>query len=125
EFRTRDPGRAGRIVALCCAVAVVSGGLLTLGLLACAQMVAAKTLNAPDLTNELRIASFLVFLNALNGVQTGALAGFEAFRSIARINIVRGLALFPVTVVAVLLWRLPGAIWAAVISTALACFLSQ
>jgi O-antigen/teichoic acid export membrane protein len=125
EFRTRDPERAGRIIALGCAVAIVSGGLLTLGLLAYAPLLAAKTLNAPELADELRIASVLLFLNALNGAQTGALAGFEAFRAIARINILRGLIAFPVTVVAVLLWRLPGAIWALAVTAAVACVLSQ
>jgi O-antigen/teichoic acid export membrane protein len=125
EFRTRDPERAGRIIALGCAVAIVSGGLVTLGLLAYGPLLAAKTLNAPELTDELRIGSVLLFLNALNGAQTGALAGFEAFRVIARINIVRGLIAFPVTVVAVLLWHLPGAVWALVVIAAVACFLSQ
>jgi O-antigen/teichoic acid export membrane protein len=125
EFRTLDPERAGRIIALGCAVAIVSGGLLALCLLAYAPVLAAKTLNAPALANELRIASALLFFNALNGAQTGALSGFEAFRAIARINLVRGLIAFPVTVAAVLLWRLPGAIWALAVTAAVTCLLSQ
>jgi O-antigen/teichoic acid export membrane protein len=125
EFRSRDPERAGRIIALSCAVAIVSGGLLALFLLIYAPALAVKTLNAPKLAGELRIASVLLFFNALNGSQTGALVGFEAFRAIARINLVRGLIAFPVTVVAVLLWRLPGAVWALVVTAAVACFLSQ
>lgn len=125
EFRTQDPQRAGRIIALGGTVAIVSGGVLALGLLAYAPMLAAKTLNAPELANELRIASVLLFLNALNGAQTGALAGFEAFRSIARINILRGLIGFPVTAFAVFFWRLPGAVWALAVTAAVACVLSQ
>jgi O-antigen/teichoic acid export membrane protein len=125
ECRTRDPERAGRIIALGCSVAIVSGGLLALGLLAYAPQLAAKTLNAPELTDELRIAGVLLFLNALNGAQTGALSGFEAFRALARINVVRGLIALPVTVAAVFLWRLPGAIWALAVRTAVGCFLSQ
>jgi O-antigen/teichoic acid export membrane protein len=125
EFRTRDPERAGRIIALGCGVAIVSGGLLGLGLFAYAPLLAAKTLNAPELTNELRIASVLLFFNALSGAQTGALSGFEAFRAIARINLVRGLIAFPVTVAAVLLWRLPGAIWALAATAAVTCLLNQ
>jgi O-antigen/teichoic acid export membrane protein len=125
EFRTLDPERAGRIIALGCAVAIVSGGLLALGLVIYAPVLAAKTLNAPALTNELRIASALLFFNALNGAQTGALSGFEAFRAIARINLVRGLIVFPVTVVAVLLWQLPGAIWSLAVTAAATCLLSQ
>ena len=55
---------------------------------------------APALAGELRIAGILLFFNALNGAQTGALSGFEAFRAIARINLVRGLIAFPITVAA-------------------------
>ena len=125
EFRNRNPQRAGRIIALSSAVAIVSGALLALCLLAYAEPLAAKTLNAPALSAELRIASVLLFFNALNGAQTGALSGFEAFRDIARINLIRGLVTFPVTVAAVLLWRLPGAIWALAVTAAVTCLLSQ
>jgi len=125
EFRTRDPDRAGRIIALGSTVAAASGGLLALALLAFAPELAARTLNAPELTDELRIACLLVFLNALNGAQTGALAGFEAFRTIARINLVRGITTLPVTAAAVLLWRLPGAIWALAVTSAITCSCSQ
>ena len=125
EFRSRDPERAGRIIALSCAFAIVSGGLLALFLLIYAPALAVKTLNAPAMADELRIASVLLFLNALNGAQTGALAGFEAFRAIARINLVRGLIAFPVTFAAVLLWRLSGAIWALAVTAAVTCLLSQ
>ena len=50
----------------------------------------------------------------MNGAQIGALAGFEAFKSIARVNIISGLASFPLVVVGV--WRggLEGAIWGTV-----------
>src|ERR1039458_7078219 len=61
QFRTLDPARAGRIIALGWVAAIFSGGLLALGLLAYAPMLAAKTLNAPELAGELRIASALLF----------------------------------------------------------------
>lgn len=125
EYRTRDPERAARIIALGCAVALLSGGVLALGLLAFAPQLAQKTLNAPELTGALRIASVLLLLNAINGAQTGALSGFEAFREIARINLVRGLIALPATVTAVFLMRLPGAIWGLVITAAATCALSQ
>ena len=125
ELRTRDPARAGRIIALGCAVAIAAGGLLALGLVAYAPLLAAKTLNAPALAGELRIASVVLFFNAINGAQTGALSGFEAFRSIARINLARGLVTFPITVGFVLLWRLPGAVWALAVAAAVTCLLSQ
>ena len=125
ELRTRDPERAGRIIALGCAVAIASGGLFALALLAYAPLLAARTLNAPVLASELRIASVLFYFNALNGAPIGALCGFEAFRSIARINLARGLVTFPVTVGFVVLWRLPGAVWALAFAAAATCLVSQ
>jgi len=125
ELRTRDPERAGRIIALSSVVALISGGLLAAALVLFAPILAAKTLNAPRLAPELRIASVLLFLNAFNGAQTGALSGFEAFRTIAKINLARGVVTFPITVALVLLWRLPGAIGALAVTAALTCLLSQ
>jgi O-antigen/teichoic acid export membrane protein len=125
ELRSHDPERAGRIIALGCGVAIVAGGLLALALVAYAPLLAARTLNAPALASELRIASVVLFFNAVNGAQTGALSGFEAFRAIARINLARGLVTFPIAVGLVLLWRLPGAIWALAVTAAVTCLLSQ
>lgn len=125
DFRSRDPERVGRIIAMGSAVAIASGGLLALALLAFAPVLAARTLNAPALAGELRIGSILLFFNALNGSQTGALSGFEAFRAIAGINLVRGLIAFPIAVAAVFFWRLPGAVWALAITAAVTCLLSH
>jgi O-antigen/teichoic acid export membrane protein len=125
EYRTRDPKRAGAIIALGSASATVSGLLLTGALMIFAPTLAAKGLNSPQLTTELRIASIVLFLNALNGAQTGVLAGFESFRAIARINTAKGLLALPITVVAVLLWKLPGALLALAFLSAQACVLSE
>lgn len=125
EFRNLAPERAGRIIALGSAVAIASGGLLALVLLVFAPLIAAKTLNAPQLAGELRIASLLLFFNAFNGSQMGALAGFEAFRVIARINLLRGLISFPIAIAAVLLWQLPGSVWALSATAAATCVLSS
>ena len=125
EFRSRDPERAGRIIALGSAVAVLSGLLLALGLLLYAPFLAATTLHEPTLAGDLRAASALLFLNAFNGAQIGALSGFEAFKSITRINLVRGLTALPVAAAAVAFWGLRGAVWALVVTSAVTCFASQ
>lgn len=125
EFRTRDPKRAGRIIVLSSLTSVISGTILGVLLLSYAPLIAANTLNAPPLSTELRIASLLLCFNAVNGAQAGALSGLEAFRSIARINLARGLVTFPITVFAILLWKLPGSIWALSTSAAITCLLTQ
>lgn len=125
EYRLTDPARAGRIVALVFAAAVVSGAVFLVVLFVFAPLLAARTLNAPHLDGELRVASVLLFLSNVNGVQNGALAGFEAFKAIARANLARGLVTFPLTIGMVWLWGLPGAVWALVLSVSAGCFFCQ
>jgi O-antigen/teichoic acid export membrane protein len=92
EFRHKDPVRAGRILALSAAVAVISGALMTVALIVAASFLAKHTLSAPQLAGSLAIGSGLVMFGAMNGAQTGALAGLEAFQSLARVNLWAGLS---------------------------------
>ncbi len=112
EFRKTDPARAGRIMALSGLFAVATGSMVMLGLLAFAPWLAAHTINAPHLSGELRIGAIILLINALNSTQTGALAGFEAFKTIARVNIGVGLASFPLLVSGAYFGGLRGAVWA-------------
>ena len=89
ELRVTNPHRAGRIIALSTAVALGTATTAAVALSAAAPWLAASTLNAPNLSAELRIATGVLFLNALNGTQTGVLAGLEAFRTIARVNLIQ------------------------------------
>jgi O-antigen/teichoic acid export membrane protein len=118
EFRHCDVGKAGRILTLSSLAAVLSGGVITLLLIMAAPSLARNTLAAPQLVGPLEAGSILVFLGALNGAQTGALAGFEAFRTIAIVNIWTGLWSFPLIVIGVWWWRLPGAVWGLVAAMA-------
>ena len=125
EFRDKDPDKVGRIIALGWVIAVLFSGLLTVGLFVYAPLLAVKTLNAPHLASGLRIGCALLFLNAFNGAQIGAFSGFEAFREVARINLVRGLIGLPLTFAGVYFWQIDGAIWALVATAAITCALSQ
>jgi O-antigen/teichoic acid export membrane protein len=98
EFRDRDPARAGRVMAISGLFATATGLLVAATVFLSAPWLAAKTINAPHLAGELRIGAIILFLDALNGAQTGALAGFEAFQSIAKVNLWVGLASFPLLV---------------------------
>ena len=124
EHRSDDPQRAGRILGLSTQVAVASGGAISLALFALAPWLAASTLSAPHLADELRIGSLLLLLNALDGMQTGALAGLEAFKAIARVTLVRGLLTFPVLILSVWTFGLAGAVAATVLVGAAGWLLS-
>ena len=125
ELRVIDPERAGRIIALGAAVAIGTASIAAVVLLATAPWLAARTLNAPQLSSDLRIATGALFLNALGGMQTGVLAGFEAFRTIARVNLMRGVLTFPLAVSGVLLWNLHGAVIALVAVAAVGWILNH
>ncbi len=116
EFRRSDPDRAGRIIGLSGLFAMLTGGLMALGLFIFAPWLAEHTINAPHLAGVLRIGALILFINALNGAQTGALAGFEAFKTIAHVNLFVGLISFPILVCGAYFGGLIGAVWALAIN---------
>jgi len=111
EFRRTDPERTGRIIGLSGLFAMGAGGLIALGLLIFAPWLAENTINAPHLSGILRLSAIILFINALNGAQTGALSGFEAFKAIAYVNLFIGLISFPILVCGAYLGGLTGAVW--------------
>lgn len=116
EYRTRSPARAGRVIALSARAAWVTGSTAAVGLWMAAPWLAEHTLAAPQLAHALRVSALLVLLGGVNGAQTGALSGFESFRTIAAINLAGGLASFPLLVLGAEFWGLDGAVWGLVVS---------
>lgn len=116
EFRQNDPERAGRIIGLSALVAGVTGGILACGLLIFAPLLAERTIHAPHLAGMLRIGGLILLFSSLNGAQTGALAGFEAFKTIARVELSVGLISFPILLIGAHVGGLAGAVWALAIN---------
>lgn len=118
ELRRDDSDRAGRIVTLSLLFAAGSGGVMTLLLLGSASLVAQRVLAAPAMAELLLISAPMLLFGAVAGAQSGALAGFEAFRSIARVNLGAGLLTFPCLVGGVYLAGVQGAVWGLVAASA-------
>lgn len=116
ELRYSDIERTGRIIRFSGLVAALTGGVMAVGLLITAPWLAGHTLNAPHLTGPLRISSLILLMSAINGSQTGALSGFEAFKTIARVNLYTGLLSFPIVLVGAHFRGLNGAVWALVVN---------
>ncbi|MHC4640592.1 MAG: oligosaccharide flippase family protein [Planctomycetota bacterium] len=110
EFRNSDPLRAGRIIGMSSVLSLISGGLISVIIFLISPYLAEHTISAPRLTGELRIGCGLLFFNTLVGVQIGVLSGFEAFKTVAKVSLFRGLLNLPLVVLGVYFWGLPGAI---------------
>jgi O-antigen/teichoic acid export membrane protein len=118
EFRTKDPARAGRIIQMSGRLAWGSGTAMAVLLVILAPWLSRHTLSAPQLARPLAISSLVLLFSAIAGAQSGALAGFEAFKQITRISFLSGLSTFPVMVGGAWLLGLNGAVWGLVASQA-------
>jgi O-antigen/teichoic acid export membrane protein len=114
EYREKDPDKVARVLRLSSITSTASGALVAVLLVAAAPVLATRVLSAPRLVTPMMLGASMVLLGALVGFQNGALAGFEAFRALARVSILSGLASFPL--IAVGAWK--GGVDGAVLGTA-------
>lgn len=91
EFRSSDPERAGRIMGLCSLVSTVMAGVGAFLLIAIAPWLADAMLKAPHLAFALMIGSGFLFFSSINGYQTGALSGLEAYGGLAKAGVASGI----------------------------------
>ena len=91
EYRTVAPQRAGRIMGLCAIVSAAMACVATIVLVLIAPWLATSVLKAPHLSVALMIGSGFVFFSAINGYQTGALSGLEAYGGLAKAGVVSGI----------------------------------
>lgn len=117
EFRSKDPHKAGRLITLTNRIAAITGAVMAVALYFLSPWLSSHSLNAPELSNILRISSIVLFLSSFIGAQTGVLSGFEAFKSIAIINLWVGIINFPLIIGGMLLGGLDGIIWGTAVSS--------
>jgi O-antigen/teichoic acid export membrane protein len=120
EFRTINPLRASRCVALATSIAVVSGAVVAAILCVFAGPIADRVLSASHLTTELRVATLLVFFGTINGVQMGAVVGYGDFRIAAILTCVRGVGLCFLLIAGIELGGVMGGVIALVVTEAVA-----
>lgn len=91
QYRISDSRRAGEIYALSNIMSVSVGFIGAVVLIFCAQYIADNSLQAPHLSTDIKIGAVVLFFTTINGIQSGALSGFEAFRSLAINTFISGL----------------------------------
>ncbi len=121
ELREVDPQRSGRIIGLGYLVTLLFGGLVAALVFFFAPLLAQYTLAAPHLFRGLQIGALLLLLSALDGVQIGALAGFEAFASIAGTRAIYGLALLLALPLGVYTYGVNGGIVSMTVAVGISC----
>jgi O-antigen/teichoic acid export membrane protein len=91
EYRSSVPERAGRIMGLCALICVVMSATWAILLIVLAPWLAGVVLKAPHLAIALRIGSGFLLFSAINGYQTGALSGLEAYGALAKAGVISGI----------------------------------
>lgn len=125
EFRSTDPAKTGRCATLATTIALVSGSVMALVLLACSGVMASSVLRAPHLTAELQVATGLVLFGTINGVQTGALVGFGDFRTLAVLSSIRGASLCGLLIAGIAVGGVLGGVVGLVLTEAIAVLANQ
>ncbi|HWD91554.1 MAG TPA: oligosaccharide flippase family protein [Verrucomicrobiae bacterium] len=125
ELRESDPQRCGRVISLILLIAVAGGIVAGIALFVFADWLATRTLAAPQLAPILRYGCALALFTALQGVYTGALGGFEAFKRVAQINWIGAMLGTSAMVGCTFAAGLPGAVWGSVLQVAISCVLGH
>lgn len=90
ELRATDKERAGRVAALCLAMAATGGFLGAASLILGSEPLAVHMLNAPKLAVPLMIGASAVFFNVVNWFHLAALAGLERYEARAKADVACG-----------------------------------
>ena len=125
EYRRSSPGKAGNIANLTLLASLGSGGLLSALCVLLSSWLATETLHRPDIAGLLQAGALLLLYSTLNNVLLGVLAGFEAFKSSARINIVQGVAAPLIALPLVLHFGVAGAIASMTVNAAVGVLLGS
>ncbi|MAM27394.1 MAG: hypothetical protein CMC13_00060 [Flavobacteriaceae bacterium] len=124
EFINFDKQKTERILGLTMTFGLLMGVAVGIIFYILAPWLAINTLNSKEIIPELQIGAIILFFSSLNGAQIGALQGFMAFKTIAKINISQSLISIPLFILGAIYLGVYGTVWAFAISYILICFLS-
>lgn len=91
EYRSIDPQKTERIMGLCVLVSSAMACVASIVLVIITPWLATSVLKAPHLSVALMFGLGFVFFSIINGYQTGALSGLEAYGSLAKAGVTSGI----------------------------------
>jgi O-antigen/teichoic acid export membrane protein len=92
EQRDAQPEFAGLLVGTSYILALTAGAIVALAVWVFAPIIASSLAGAPEISNYLRWCSIIVVLGSLLGAQIGIMQGLGAYRQLAAVGLVQGLA---------------------------------
>lgn len=111
EYRDTNTLAATKIHIISTIFAVSMATIISLLVVLMAPILATNSLGVPELTGEIRIAGIMLFFSTLNGMQSGTLAGFEDFRTIAKSTIIGSIAQICLLYIGTRYWGLRGTLY--------------
>jgi O-antigen/teichoic acid export membrane protein len=99
QYRSTDPQKAERVLAMSMTVSLISCLLMMALLCLLAPWLAAHSLGRPSIAHALAIGAVFMFFTTYATVTEFALSGFEALKTLGMVNILKGL-LMPTTAIA-------------------------
>jgi len=119
QLKSSDPERLGRTLGLSSWTTLITGVISAAGLMIFAPYVARGMFHAEHLAGDLRVVSLYLLFLTMNVHQSGAMLGFEAFRQMARLNLMQGVTAVVCTLLLVTWFGLRGAVLAVTVTAAL------
>ena len=119
EGLANDKVRVARVLRLCRAFTLVTGGLSAIGVFLLSQSLATGMLGRPELEPLVRIIAVATFFQVSVSYQYGALQGFGVFKELSRGGVLAGIAYILFTVAGAWGWGLKGALIGFVLASAL------
>ncbi|MCX6083309.1 MAG: oligosaccharide flippase family protein [Chloroflexi bacterium] len=110
QYRDIDAERTGRIIGFSIAISLISGFLISSILALFSKPLANNLLNTANLILVLRIGCVLLFFETLNGVLLGIISGFEGFKQISLILLLRGIIGIPLMYFFIIKFGIEGAL---------------
>ena len=124
EYKESNPDYIPLILKYARNITIVLSTIMAIILFSFAPYISSIVLEAPHLLTPLRLVSTWLIFSAVTTTQIGVLAGFGAFKEMAKINAVLGVVTFLLTVIFTYLWSLTGALFALLLIQVLNYFLN-
>ena len=122
---TEEHIKALKLVKLILYTSSFMGGIFFIVVLFFSGYLANRTVNAPWLENDIRIASFMLVTFSLNSAQLGILGGMKKFKEIAKIEIYSAIVSVPLFFLFTYLLGVRGAVISYLLYSLLLCVFSR